>query len=97
MTFYFEADPDPTFHFDAYTENLRIRIRIRILLIICDKWSRDPPRLHSVPPRASTALHGSILSLLQLLNFYFGADPDTAFDYDADPAFHSHTDPDPAF
>ncbi len=66
-----------------------MRIRIRILLIIkvmriCDKWSREPPRLHSDPPRPQW-LH---FESLQLLIFYSDANPDTTFDFDPDPAFH---------
>jgi hypothetical protein len=47
-SFYFEAEPDPTF------TSMQICFRIRNLfpvkvMKICDQWSTDPPRLHFAP------------------------------------------------
>ncbi len=93
LSFHFvDADPDPSFYFDADPDRLLTLMRIRIKVMqICDKGSTDPPRLHSsiliwayTPPLwAST----------QLLNFDFDADPNLDFaidlDADSDPVFHS--------
>ncbi len=84
---YLNADPDPSFNFNADTEpslhQSYANLRPPVYRPSMAPFLTSRPRLW-----ASMALHGSILNLLKLLNFECHADPD--------PAFNSNADWDPA-
>ncbi len=62
---HFYAEPDPAFHFNEDPFLVPDPAPRQKVMGICDPWTLDPPGLHFEPPplRASTALHGSVLSL----------------------------------
>ncbi len=66
-------------------------VRIRLLLLIkgmqiSEHLSTDPPRLHFEPPWLHERLGPSFFEPQQFMIFCFNVDPDSAFDFDLDPA-----------
>jgi hypothetical protein len=88
---HFDPDPDPTFHFDAYSDpDLDLAHQCDVNL----RSLANSLSLHASIVSSAT-FHGYIFEIPKGRKFNFDADPDPPFDFDPEPAFHSDADTDP--